>query len=208
MPTSILVTGADSAERLRKAEELAKEKSSPFDTILIDTNEEKGIASAKEIISKVSQKPFESLLTTVIVSEAQNLTNEAQNALLKTLEEPPEKAQLILTTPSSDSVLPTIASRCLELKLTKTSEDTGKLSLTDFSLSQRLVQIEQNSLEPLIAHFEKCLLEEATKKNEQERLQKTHRYLKILLKLKKAEKFSVNKKLIALIAATEIPTET
>src|SRR5205807_8004030 len=42
----------------------------------------------------------------------QTLTPEAQNALLKTLEEPPGNTQLYLTTPSAESFLPTVRSRC------------------------------------------------------------------------------------------------
>jgi DNA polymerase-3 subunit delta' len=55
----------------------------------------------------------------VLLADAQNMTREAQNALLKVLEEPPEGSMLILTATSEQALLSTIVSRCQVLPLQK-----------------------------------------------------------------------------------------
>lgn len=57
-------------------------------------------------------KSFEARFKVVIVDEAERMSNGAQNAFLKTLEEPPPNSVIILITSSPDSLLPTIRSRC------------------------------------------------------------------------------------------------
>lgn len=62
-------------------------------------------------------KPYSSPYKIYIIPEADLLTVQAQNALLKTIEEPPEYAVIFLLTENADSLLPTIRSRCVMLKL-------------------------------------------------------------------------------------------
>ncbi len=53
----------------------------------------------------------------VLIHEAQHMTREAQNAALKTLEEPPASAKIVLTAPREDLLLPTVTSRCQIVRL-------------------------------------------------------------------------------------------
>jgi len=62
-------------------------------------------------------KPYSSPYKIYIIPEADLMTVQAQNALLKTLEEPPEYAVIFLLTENADSLLSTIRSRCVMLKL-------------------------------------------------------------------------------------------
>ena len=62
-------------------------------------------------------KPYSSPYKIYIVDEAEKLSPQAQNALLKTIEEPPEYAVILLLTSNIDSLLPTIRSRCVRLDL-------------------------------------------------------------------------------------------
>lgn len=62
-------------------------------------------------------KPYSSRYKIYIVPEADLMTVQAQNALLKTLEEPPEYAVIFLLTENAESLLSTIRSRCVMLKL-------------------------------------------------------------------------------------------
>ena len=62
-------------------------------------------------------KPYSNRYKIYIIPEADLLTVQAQNALLKTIEEPPEYAIIFLLTENTDSLLPTIRSRCVMLKL-------------------------------------------------------------------------------------------
>jgi DNA polymerase-3 subunit delta' len=70
------------------------------------------IAQIRGLIETLAMKPYEARLRVVIIEEAQSLNLSAGNALLKTLEEPPDRTLLILTAPRKADVLPTIVSRC------------------------------------------------------------------------------------------------
>ena len=70
-----------------------------------------------QVNDTVQIKPYSSAYKLYIVNEAEKMTAQAQNALLKTIEEPPSYAVLILMTTNQDSFLPTILSRCIQLKL-------------------------------------------------------------------------------------------
>jgi DNA polymerase-3 subunit delta' len=59
----------------------------------------------------------------IIIEDSQLLTTEAQNALLKTLEEPPQDTVLILTAPSAKQLLPTIQSRLQTINITRPAKD-------------------------------------------------------------------------------------
>lgn len=71
-----------------------------------------GIGDIKRIQKKVFLKPMQSKYKAVIINEAELLTTEAQNALLKMLEEPPSHTIIVLLTANLESLLPTIHSRC------------------------------------------------------------------------------------------------
>lgn len=62
-------------------------------------------------------KPYSSKYKIYIVNEAEKMTVQAQNALLKTLEEPPAYAVILLLTSNMDVMLPTIQSRCVLLNM-------------------------------------------------------------------------------------------
>jgi len=70
-----------------------------------------GIDAAREVKTFLWQKPNTSARRTLIIDNAELLTTEAQNALLKITEEPPASSLLILITSDIESVLPTIVSR-------------------------------------------------------------------------------------------------
>ncbi len=70
-----------------------------------------------QINSDIAIKPYSGTKKIYIISEAEKMTVQAQNALLKTLEEPPSYAVIILLTTNVDSLLPTILSRCVLLNM-------------------------------------------------------------------------------------------
>lgn len=71
-------------------------------------------------------KPFSSQYKIYIIDEAEKMTEQAQNALLKTIEEPPEYAIILLLTNSTTKLLQTILSRCVVLSLKAVSEKAIK----------------------------------------------------------------------------------
>lgn len=68
-----------------------------------------------QIINDIDLKPYSSRYKIYIVPDSQMMNQQAQNALLKTLEEPPEYAVIMLLTNNVDKFLPTILSRCIVL---------------------------------------------------------------------------------------------
>ena len=70
------------------------------------------IKQIREIISDTARKPFESGYKIIIIDGAEKMTIEAQDAFLKTLEEPPENTVFLLLAENHNLLLPTIVSRC------------------------------------------------------------------------------------------------
>lgn len=70
-----------------------------------------------QINGDVMIKPYSSPYKIYIVNEAEKMNTQAQNALLKTLEEPPEYAVILLLTSNINALLPTILSRCVVLNM-------------------------------------------------------------------------------------------
>lgn len=69
----------------------------------------------EQVINDIGLKPYSSRYKIYIIPDAQLMNPQAQNAILKTLEEPPEYAILMLLTNNVDKFLPTILSRCIVL---------------------------------------------------------------------------------------------
>jgi DNA polymerase-3 subunit delta' len=70
------------------------------------------IKQIRQIISDAARKPFETGYKIIIIENAEKMTHEAQDAFLKTLEEPPEDTVFILLAENHNILLPTIISRC------------------------------------------------------------------------------------------------
>ncbi len=71
----------------------------------------------KQINSDIVIRPYSSRYKIYIMNEAEKMNQQAQNALLKTLEEPPAYAVIILLTTNAEAMLPTILSRCVTLQM-------------------------------------------------------------------------------------------
>ena len=82
-----------------------------------------GIDDVRNIIEEVSKKPFEGYKKVVIIHEGNKLTIQAQNALLKTIEEPPNGVHIIILCESLELILDTIKSRCETYKLTPLTKE-------------------------------------------------------------------------------------
>ena len=69
----------------------------------------------EQLINDITIKPYSSAYKIYIIPDANKMTEQAQNALLKTIEEPPEYAVILLITENSKNLLDTIQSRCITL---------------------------------------------------------------------------------------------
>lgn len=82
------------------------------DLLVIDESPSISIETARNIRVWLTSHPYASKKKTVVIFSAERLTIPAQHALLKTLEEPPTYAQIVLTSSNVYALLPTIQSRC------------------------------------------------------------------------------------------------
>lgn len=81
------------------------------------------IEQIRDIQKRIQEKPIISEKKVYIIDNADLMTTEAQNCLLKTLEEPPEFAVIILIGSNSNTFLPTIKSRCTIMNFNKISDE-------------------------------------------------------------------------------------
>jgi DNA polymerase-3 subunit delta' len=88
------------------------------DVLVINPNENGNIKiePVRDAIDRAQYRPFEGRRRVVIIDEADGLVSHAQNALLKTLEEPTPSSVFILVTSMPDMLLPTVLSRCPQLR--------------------------------------------------------------------------------------------
>ena len=104
------------------------ENGTPLDVIEIDGASNRGIENIRTIIENVRISPVSGKYKIYIIDEVHQITNEAFNALLKTLEEPPPHVVFILATTEAERVLPTRRSRCQQYTFKSlNSEDLEKI---------------------------------------------------------------------------------
>src|SRR5713101_2537603 len=110
-------------------EEIQRKAAHPYHHILIPRANTIKINSVREIRRESSMAMFEEGRRVFVILDAEQLGDEAANALLKTLEEPHEDTMLILVTPKPDSLLPTIVSRCHHIRFDPVPEDEIRSAL-------------------------------------------------------------------------------
>ena len=109
------------------------------DLILIEPEKrEIKISQIRELIQKLSLKPYSAPFKIAIIDKAHLITNEAQSALLKTLEEPKDKTILILISENPEMLFPTIRSRCEIIKFLPVKETEIKKYLKEKGLLEEI----------------------------------------------------------------------
>jgi len=103
-----------------------------IDYIELDAASNRGIDEVRDMIERAAYKPSVGRFKVFMIDEAHQLTKEAFNALLKTLEEPPDYLKFVLATTDPEKMLPTVLSRCLQFNLRPMSPDL---------VQQHLVQV-------------------------------------------------------------------
>ncbi len=92
------------------------------------------IDDVRAIPAAVAKKPYEGGYQAVVIAQADTMTPQAQNALLKVIEEPPAHTVFMLGAQNTKNILPTILSRCIILKTSFSREETEKLLHTEHDL--------------------------------------------------------------------------
>jgi DNA polymerase-3 subunit delta' len=109
------------------------EKGIHSDFIVLDDEKSIKIDEVRNAMERINLSPNAGEKKVLFVKNAENLTEEAANALLKTLEEPPRNSVIVLTTNSIKKLPETIASRSQQIKLSLLSEeDIEKILSTKF----------------------------------------------------------------------------
>ena len=94
------------------------------------------IDQIRELTKKVYEKPVVSNRKVYIINDSNYMTKEAQNSLLKTLEEPPEYITIILITSNENLFLPTIKSRCTKVLFNRlTNEELADILQKQYQYS-------------------------------------------------------------------------
>lgn len=116
---AFIVTGGTDTTRSHMIQSMLAERSvSPCDTIIIDPDPTAiGVQTIRIAAARVAIRPMAGPGHAVIVRHAHTMTTEAQNAFLKTIEEPPGNTVIVLETDQPDALLPTILSRCHLVRL-------------------------------------------------------------------------------------------
>lgn len=112
---------AENGEACGKCQSCKQAKSGNQPDIIRVIHEKPNTISVDDIRTQVNNdiviKPYSSRYKIYIIPEADLMSVQAQNALLKTIEEPPEYAVIMLLTENAETLLPTIRSRCVVMKL-------------------------------------------------------------------------------------------
>jgi hypothetical protein len=108
------------------------------------------IENARRIIEFLSQKCSVPGKLAVVVRSCDEMSRNAANAILKILEEPPSDAMLILTTTRLFSVLPTIRSRCLKIRVKAGASVGSEAADVDLYVKDKLRKIEPTLIDSIV----------------------------------------------------------
>ncbi len=103
------------------------------------------IEQVRKMQEKIAEKPIISTRKVYVIDDADLMSEEGQNCLLKTLEEPPEYAVIILIVSNESKILATIKSRCVIVKFEKLSDSEIKTIMPN--LDSNFIKILEGSLE-------------------------------------------------------------
>lgn len=226
MGTSILLLGANETKRKKKLEEILQEffihqPKKGFNPNLVTISGAVGIDAVRNFKAQLAQKPYSGEVQVGLVEIGQ-ISDEAQNALLKLVEEPQGHTQIIISVANSAKLLPTIVSRCQKVfvsdlqdenfeDLEKAAIDAQVAVFGDLGEKFKLAEIVAANnpevwLEQQISFWHQVFLkklgvtaksrEEVEKIAKASDLEKTFQLLKNLLSCKNLLKLNVNTRLL------------
>ncbi len=129
------------------------DKSSFSDVTEMDAASNRGINEVKELIRETSLLPMSGKYRVYIIDEAHMITNDGFNALLKTLEEPPETVIFILATTNLEKVPKTIVSRCVLVQFGSAQKDEI-IHMLDRIVKSEKLDITAEALSVIASHCE------------------------------------------------------
>jgi len=141
LPHSYLFSGPTGCGKTTLARILAKNilQCSDFDFQELDVADFRGIETIRDIRRTMTLKPLKGKTRVWLLDECHKLTNDAQNAMLKALEDTPSHVYFILSTTEPNKLIPTIVNRCLRFQVHKLSRREM------IKLLKRIAKLEYNS---------------------------------------------------------------
>jgi len=115
-----------------------------IDLIEIDAASRTGVEETKEILDNIQYMPSQGRYKVYLIDEVHMLSKQSFNALLKTLEEPPEYVKFILATTDYHKIPVTILSRCIQLHLKHISQSDIKAQLKEVLSKESIISDEQS----------------------------------------------------------------
>jgi len=115
------------------------------DYVELDAASNRSIDEIRDLIERAAYKPAVGRFKVFMIDEAHQLTKDAFNALLKTLEEPPAYLKFVLATTDPERMLPTVLSRCLQFNLRPMAPETVEDHLTQV-LQQEGIEADPGAL--------------------------------------------------------------
>lgn len=106
-----------------------------------DDSRQLKIDQMREMQKELVYKPYEGQRKIYIINDADRMTSQAANSLLKTLEEPPSYATIVLLAEDVNKILPTVFSRCQHIKLSVISRDKIKEFLLREGIKKEKVEL-------------------------------------------------------------------
>ncbi len=171
---TILIYGGTIEERIGKGKTYISELKIPLtpnpDLFILENEPDKksiGIKETKNAIGWLVDRPFSAPHKALLIPQAEKLTLDAQNSLLKTLEEPPTKTLIVLCTKREEDLIQTVISRSRKIALTKTNnsntpdidgvsfKEVLKMDLaTKLEKSTELAKLERSEIVDLLTNWE------------------------------------------------------
>lgn len=135
-----------------------KENFTHPDLIVVKSKDTIKKSQIEEVIEKASSKPFESNYKIILIDNFHDTTEEGQNALLKTLEEPPEYLKLFFVSHNMKKILPTILSRVRILRFQNIAPKRLEEFLKAYGISEKnavlFAGLSQGSVAKALRYYE------------------------------------------------------
>lgn len=157
-----------------------------------------GIEQVHALLPQIALKPLKERYKVVIIAPAHLLTQPAQHALLKTIEEPPDDTQIILITPYPTRLLSTIVSRCIRINVPTPATEVANTIPLPRSVGEALQEAHTlgSSREEAIQSLTALLLQlRRTRQNDPETLSRLLKKEKVVISAIKHLSSNVNVKL-------------
>lgn len=154
-PTVFLLVGKPGCGKTTLARIIAKNvKCSKHSLLEINAADDRGIETGRAIIQMIKTKPLFGKSRCIIIDEAQRMTRDLQESLLKALEEPPEGVYFVLCTTDPQKIITTIKDqRCSEFELNPLKDEEIKSLLQDVCKKEKL-KVSEEALDYVVEFVE------------------------------------------------------